>query len=212
MTHSATQELSSGGAGERSASYENAFEGIDAKRAYRPKRCTPPPKIKGIQTAIVVGPPGEEVHVDRWGRIKVQFHWDREGKKDDRASCWVRTGQAWAGPGMGSHFVPRVGQEVVVRFLDGNPDRPLVTGAIFNGENPPAVALPQDKTRSTTRTQSSPGGEGYNELTFEDQAGQEELFVRAERDENVEVGDAHATRIRANERLTVAKDRTKRVL
>lgn len=207
-THTAEQERSAGSAGERLATYGNAFEGIDAGRPYRPRRTTPLPRIRGIQTARVVGPPGEEIHTDRHGRVKVQLHWDRDGRSDDRSSCWVRTSQAWAGAGMGASFVPRVGQEVVVRFLEGDPDRPLVTGAIFNGENPVPAALPQEKTRATLRTSSSPGGGGYNELTFEDAAGQEDLFLRAQRDERVEVEDGHAARIGANEGIAVSKDRT----
>jgi type VI secretion system secreted protein VgrG len=211
VTHGVEQELSAGAAGERRARYENAFEGIEAGRAYRPRRATPRPRIRGIQTARVVGPAGEEVHTDRYGRVKVQLHWDRDGANDDRSSCWVRTAQAWAGAGMGASFVPRVGQEVVVRFLEGDPDRPLVTGAVFNGENPAPAALPQEKTRATLRTSTSPGGEGYNELTFEDAAGQEAVFLRAQRDEQVVVEDAHAAKVGANEGIAVAKDRSKTV-
>src|SRR5437868_11149210 len=120
---------------------------------------------------MVVGPGGEEIFTDQHGRIKVQFHWDREGKHDEHASCWMRLSQAWAGTGFGALFLPRIGHEVVVRFIDGDPDRPVVIGSVYNGANAPPVALPADKTQSTVRTASSPGSGGDNELLFEDSSG-----------------------------------------
>ena len=144
---------------------------------------TPRPTIPGAQTAIVVGPAGEEIHTDEHGRIKVQFHWDREGKSDDKSSCWIRVSQAWAGPGWGALFLPRIGQEVVVDFLEGDPDRPLVTGCVYNGQNlPPYRRCPGEKTKSTMRSSSSPGGGGFNELRFEDAAGEEEIYLHAQKD------------------------------
>jgi type VI secretion system secreted protein VgrG len=189
----------------------NEFTALPAGVRYRPRRVTHRPFAPGLQTATVVGPPGQESHPDPHGRIKIQFHWDREGRGNEQSSCWVRVGQPWAGCCWGSSFIPRVGQEVVVRFLEGNPDRPLVVGAVYNGSNPPPLALPEDRTRSTLRTDSSPRGEGFNELRFEDAAGAEEIYLRAQRDETLEVLNDKAQRIGGNEALLVEQDREKEV-
>jgi len=190
------------------SSYRNTFMAVAADRPYRPARRTPRPSIAGVQTATVVGPAGEEIHLDRHGRVKVQFHWDREGARDDRASAWVRTAQAWSGAGFGALLVPRVGQEVLVRFLEGDPDRPLVAGALYNGERPPGVTLPDEKTRSTQRTDSSPHGGGYSELRFEDRQGAEHVHLRAEKDERLETLNDKRQRVQGLERLGIGKDRT----
>ncbi|MFT3769477.1 MAG: type VI secretion system tip protein TssI/VgrG [Minicystis sp.] len=153
--------------------YWNHFTVVPAEVAYVPPR----PKRRSVQvalTATVVGPPGEEIHVDSLGQIKVQFHWDRAGGYDDRSSCWIRTMHPWGGAGWGVQFIPRVGMEVVVVFEGGDPDKPFVLGALYNGTHPPPFLLPGDKTRSGFRTQSSPGGAGHNELSFEDSAGNEQ--------------------------------------
>jgi len=212
VTHQGEQELGAGAATAITASYRNEFQGIAADQPYRPRRRSPRPRIAGVQTATVVGPAGEEIQTDQHGRIKVQLHWDREGKRDDASSCWIRVAQAWAGAGMGASFLPRIGQEVVIRYLEGDPDRPVVTGAVYNGRNPPPVELPRDRTRSTTRSDSSPGGGGSNELAFEDLAGGERIDHHAERDQHVVVEDAHRREVRHIEGLAVAEDRTKRVL
>jgi type VI secretion system secreted protein VgrG len=192
-------------------SYRNEFETLPAGVPYRPRRVTARPAIPGIQTATVVGPSGEELQPDSHHRIKVQFHWDREGQRNEQSSCWVRVGQSWAGEGWGSSFIPRVGQEVVVRFLEGNPDRPLVVGAVYNGSNPPPLALPDEKTKSTQRTDSSPGGGGFNEVRIEDSAGDEEVYLHAQKDENLETLNDKTQIIRANEALLVEKDRSRQV-
>jgi type VI secretion system secreted protein VgrG len=210
VVHRAEQGRARGG--DARTSYENAFDAIDAGRPYRPRRRTPWPRMAGIQTATVVVPAGEEVHTERHERVKVRFRWDREGKADDTASAWVRLAQPWAGAGMGAAFVPRVGQEVVIRFLDGDPDRPIVVGAVYNGQNVPPLELPHQKTRSTVRTASSPGSEGYNELRFEDDAGREQVFLHAERDRELEVRAEEERAVRGSAALTVDEDRTKRVL
>ncbi len=189
--------------------YRNRFRCIRADVPFRPERRTPRPTIPGAQTAIVVGPPGEEIHTDEHGRIKVQFHWDREGSRNDRSSCWIRVAQSWAGPGWGALYLPRIGQEVVVEFLEGDPDRPLVTGSVYNGSNPPPVSLPSEKTRSTLRSASSPGGNGSNELRFEDAAGEEEIFLHAQKDLNVVVENDETTRVGGNQSLTVQRDRSR---
>lgn len=162
--------------------YANEFVAIPDRTVFRPERWTPKPRIDGVQTAFVVGPKGEEIYTDKYGRVKVQFHWDRRGGKDEKSSCWVRTAQAWAGRSWGAMVLPRVGMEVVVSFLDGDPDRPLVTGHVNNAENTPVYALPDEKTKTSLKTRSTPGGKGFNELRFEDKKGKEQIFVHAERD------------------------------
>ncbi|OJH34178.1 type VI secretion system Vgr family protein [Cystobacter ferrugineus] len=191
--------------------YRNEFVCMPAQVPYRPARSTPRPSIAGAQTAIVVGPPGEEIHTDEHGRIKVQFHWDREGTRDDKSSCWMRVSQAWAGPGWGALYLPRIGQEVVVEFLEGDPDRPIVTGSVYNGQNPPPIDLPGDKTQSTLRSSSSPGGNGANELRFEDAAGREQLYVHAQKDFNIVVENDKSQRVGGNETLLVKKDRSRTI-
>ncbi len=163
------------------------FRAIAKDATFRGARRTAAPLVRGPQTAIVVGKSGEEIWTDKYGRVRVKFHWDRLGDGDsaaDACSCWVRVAQAWAGKRFGQLVIPRIGQEVVVSFLEGDPDRPLVTGAVYNAQNMPPVTLPDDATRSTFKTNSSKGGEGFNELRFEDKKGSEEIFVQAEKDYN----------------------------
>ena len=177
-------------------------------RPWRPPVRTPVPKIHGPQTAIVTGPEGEEIHVDEHGRVKVLFDWDRQHELTDDSSMWIRVAQSWAGNGFGALFIPRVGMEVVVEFIEGDPDRPLVTGCVYNGEAFASVALPEAKTQSTIRTQSSPGGAGFNELRFEDAAGAEEIFVHAQRDLREVVGRDRATTIGGDHRQTIRGSQT----
>ncbi len=189
------------------ARYRNTFTCIPLDLPYRPEaRLRPAPM--GPQTAVVVGPSGEEIHTDEHGRIKVQFHWDREGKKDDHSSCWVRVAQAWAGPGWGFVFIPRVGMEVVIQFLQGDPDRPLVTGCVYNGANPPPYALPDKKTQSTIRTASSPGSNGNNELRFEDAKDAEEVYLHAQRDMNEVVKRNHSASVGGSQSVSVGGDQS----
>lgn len=163
--------------------YRNRFECVPAEVTWRPRRLA-----QGLQqtleTATVVGPPGEEIYTDDHGRIKVRFHWDREGVGAE-TSCWVRVSQPWSGPSMGTQWIPRVGHEVLVAFLEGDADRPIVIGSAYNGAHGTPFGVPGDRTRSGLRTSSSPGGGGHNELSFQDAAGHEEVFLRAERDLNV---------------------------
>jgi type VI secretion system secreted protein VgrG len=188
--------------------YRCHLEAIRAKVPFRPERRTPRPVIPGPQTAVVVGPSGEEIHTDKHGRIKVQFHWDRQGKKDDGSSCWMRVSQAWAGPGWGALYLPRIGQEVVVEFLEGQPDRPIVSGAVYNGANPPPYDLPKEKTKSTLKSDTSPGGGGFNELRFEDAKGSEEIHFHAQKDLAVVVENDKDQKVHGNETLAVDKDRS----
>ncbi len=191
--------------------YRNTFECIDAEVTFRPTRTARRPVIAGAQTATVVGPEGEEIYTDEHGRIKVQFHWDRAGNRDENSSLWIRVAQAWAGSGWGFMFVPRIGMEVVVTFLEGNPDRPLVTGCVYNGENTPSYTLPDDKTKSWIRTNSSHTTGGYNELRFEDLAGSEEVYLRAEKDFNELVKHDHTTTVDHDQTNTVHGQQTETV-
>ncbi len=204
------------------AEYGNEFTLHPHAVTWRAPLSTPKGLVRGPQTALVTGPAGEELHVDQHGRIKVQFHWDRQGQYDDHSSCWVRVAQAWAGNGYGTMFIPRVGMEVVVDFLEGDPDQPLVTGCVYNGINKPPYDLPAHATRSTIKTLSSKGGGGTNELRFEDKKGSEEVFLQAQKALNVQVkanehhqiggsldlkvGDYRKTTIEANDHLHVKGD------
>jgi len=183
--------------------YSNTFTCIPADVHYRPPQVHQRPVMRGPQSAVVTGPEGEEVYIDGYGRIKVQFIWDREGKKDENSSCFLRVTQAWAGNNWGSSFIPRIGHEVIVSFLDGDPDRPIVTGSVYNGANKPPYRL--SKTESGIKTHSTPGGTSanYNELRFEDQKGGEQIYIHAEKDLN--------TMVEHDETLTVDHDRIKTI-
>ncbi|MEX2138952.1 MAG: type VI secretion system tip protein VgrG [Pirellulales bacterium] len=167
--------------------YRNHFTCIPDSVTYRPQRITPEPVIHGSQTAVVVGPKGEEIYTDKYGRIKVQFHWDREGKKDDKTSCWIRCSQISAGKNWGVMSIPRIGQEVVVSYLEGDPDCPLVTGVVYNAEQMPAYTLPDEKTKSYIKTNTSLGGDGYNEIRFEDKKDKEQIYIHAEKNMDIRV-------------------------
>ncbi|WP_437669530.1 type VI secretion system Vgr family protein [Sorangium sp. So ce131] len=189
--------------------YGNRFQVVPAEVPFRPPSVTPWPTIKGIQTAIVVGPPNEEVFTDEHGRIKVQFHWDREGKRDSQSSCWIRVSQIWAGSAWGAVFLPRIGHEVVVDFLEGDPDRPLVVGSVYHGTNVPPYALPAERTKSTIKSNSSTGGGGFNELRFEDKKGSEEIFLHGQKDWSIAIEHDKRQWIGNDEMLEVAHDRSK---
>lgn len=176
--------------------YTNAFEAFPATVPFHPPLGGPRPRAAGCETALVVGPSGEEIWTDKHGRIKVQFAWDRDGKKDDKSSLWIRVAQSMAGKGFGSLFLPRVGQEVVVSYLNGDPDRPLVTGCVYNGTNTPPYTLPTNQTQSGILTRSSKQGTAGNELRFEDKKDAEEVFLHAQKDLKVEVEDAVTTTIK----------------
>lgn len=167
-------------AGEAPTSYHNQLVCMPRDVTFRAPKMRAP-IVDGPQTAVVVGPAGEEIYTDELGRIKVQFHWDRYAQHDEHASCWLRVSQSMAAPNWGAVYLPRIGHEVVVTFLEGDPDRPLVTGAVYNGLHHPPYALPENKTRTVFRTQSHKA-KGYNELSFEDEANQEEIYFRAQKD------------------------------
>ncbi len=165
-------------------SYSNTFTCIPLSVPFRPLRITPRPTVKGLQPAVVTGPSGEEIYSDKYGRVKVQFFWDRLGKKNENSSCWIRVSQPWAGKNWGAVFLPRIGQEVIVDFLESDPDQPLITGRVYNAEQMPPYTLPDMQTRSTIQSRSSKGGgpPNYNEIRFEDLKGSEQIFVNAEKD------------------------------
>ncbi len=199
--------------------YEAEFEAIPSGVLYRAPMITPKAVIEGPQTAVVTGPAGEEIHCDEHGRVKVQFHWDRLGQKDDKSSCWMRVSQAWSGSGYGGMIIPRIGNEVIVSFLEGDPDQPLVTGHVYNGGLMYGYSLPGDKTRTSLKTYSSPGGNGFNELRFEDAAGSEEVFLHAQKDWNIvvlndrtqSIGHDHTHVVDHDETMEVKNDRTRKV-
>jgi type VI secretion system secreted protein VgrG len=164
-----------------------SFSAIPADTSYRPPRNTPKPTIQGAQTAVVVGPPGEEIYTDEYGRVKVQFHWDREHAYGPDSSCWIRVAQSWAGKKWGILFTPRIDHEVVVEFLEGDPDQPIITGRVYNADHIPPYALPDNKTISTMKSYSSKGGDGFNELRFEDKKGKEQIFIHAQRNLDIRV-------------------------
>ncbi|MCV4274402.1 type VI secretion system tip protein VgrG [Pseudomonas capsici] len=179
--------------------YRNRFLATPWAVFYRPALEHTKPRVLGTQTATVTGPKGEEIHCDQYGRVKVQFHWDREGQADDKTTCWLRVSSAWAGDRYGGISIPRIGMEVLVTFLEGDPDQPLVNGCLYHKENQVPYPLPANKTRTVFKTLSSPGGGGYNELRIEDKKGAEQIYIHAQRDwdENIE----HDQKIRVgNER------------
>jgi len=175
--------------------YTNSFTCIPHDIPYRPLPVSKKPVIVGIQTAVVTGPSGEEIYTDDYGRVKVQFFWDREGKKDDKTSCWIRVGQIWAGQGWGGIWIPRIGHEVIVSFIEGDPDRPLITGSVYNAQQTVPYQLPPNATQSGIKSRSSKGGttDNYNEIRFEDKKGAEQIQVHAEKnmDTSIEADETH---------------------
>ena len=187
-------------------SYKNTFQCIPNDVPFRPERRTPRPAIKGVQTAIVTGPGGEEVHTDEHGRVKVHFHWDREGGLDEKSSCWIRVSQLWAGGGWGAMWLPRIGHEVIVDFIEGDPDRPIIVGRVYHGANVPPYPLPGEKTKSTVKSNSSLGGGGSNELRFEDKAGAEEIYLHGQKDYSIKIEHDKSQIIGNDESLDVGHD------
>jgi type VI secretion system secreted protein VgrG len=184
-------------------SWKISGRAVPAAQPYHPLRATPKPRIDGVESAVIVGPKGQTIHTDEHARVRVQFHWDRAGRFDEASSCWIRVSQGWAGAGFGLLALPRVGQEVLVAFYGGDPDQPVVVGRVFNGPNPVPYKLPEHATRSTWRSESVPGSEGFNELLFEDARGRELVYLQAER--NLE------QLVKVDESLSVGHNRTKQV-
>lgn len=199
--------------------YVARYSAIPMAQQYRPRRISDRPIISGPQTAVVVGPKGKEIHLDDYGRVKVQFHWDRYGKADERSSCWIRVAQSSAGPGWGTFNIPRIGHEVIVYFLDGDPDRPIINGCVYNGENRPPVSNAGRKTpgavgagmngmMTSLRSQSLGGSGGHNEITMNDTAGAEGLFIKAQKDEVHTVGNNREDTVGNDEQRSVGNNQT----
>ena len=187
------------------------FTAMRSDEQFRPARTTAKPVVPGPQTAIVVGREGDEIFTDKYGRVKVQFHWDRYGGANETSSCWIRVAQTWAGKRWGAIRIPRVGQEVIVEFLEGDPDRPIITGRVYNGSAMPPYTLPAHKTMSTVKTNSSKGGQGFNEIRFEDAKGSEQLFIHAERNEDIRVKASCFETIGGSRHLIVGGDQREHI-
>jgi type VI secretion system secreted protein VgrG len=191
--------------------YTNEFIAIPHSVPFRPLRLTPQPVVRGPETGIVVGPKGEEIFVDKYGRVKVHFHWDRQGKSEENSSGWIRVAQPWAGKQWGTLFIPRVGDEVLVEFLHGEIDRPVVIGSLYNGEDGPPVSLPAGQTITTIKSNSTKGGGGSNELRFEDKKGSEEIYLHGQRDWRTVVEHDQYETIGNNKTVEVGGNRTQTV-
>ena len=193
--------------------YSNSFRCIPASVTFRPLRVTPHPTVMGPQPAVVVGPSGEEIYTDQYGRVKVQFFWDRVGQNNENSSCWIRVSQLFAGKGWGAMFLPRIGQEVIVDFLEGDPDQPLITGRVYNADQTTPGALPDEMNVSGWRTHSTKGGGDHdaNVLAFDDKKGSEVFYMRAEKDMAVRVQNNEDTHVMNNQTITVDNDRTETV-
>ncbi len=207
VSHSATQRQSyEEYATNENNHYLNHFSVILNDIKFRPAARTPKPLVRGTQTAIVTGPSGEEIYTDEHGRVKVQFHWDRYGKADESSSCWIRVSQMWAGQGYGGFSLPRIGQEVIIDFEEGDPDRPLVIGRVHHGDNRTPYKLPDKKTISTLKSNSSKGGDGFNELRFDDERGKEQIFIHAEKNHDVRIKNNDFKYVGNNSHTVVEKD------
>jgi type VI secretion system secreted protein VgrG len=191
--------------------YENTFTCIPLALPFVPPQIAIKPTVQGTQTALVVGPKGEEIFTDKYGRVKVQFNWDREGKLDADSSCWVRVAHPWAGKRWGTIFIPRIGMEVVVDFLEGDPDRPIIVGCVYNADMMPPYTLPDEMTKSTTKTMSSKGGEGFNEIRFEDKKGKEQVFIHGEKDQDIRIKNDRREWIGNDRHLMVIRDKRERI-
>ncbi len=193
--------------------YSNSFRCIPASVPFRPQRVTPHPTVMGPQTAVVVGPSGEEIYTDQYGRVKVQFFWDRVGQNNENSSCWLRVSQLFAGKGWGAMFLPRIGQEVIVDFLEGDPDQPLIVGRVYNADQTTPGALPDKMNVSGWRTHSTKGGGEHdaNVLAFDDTKGSEVFYQRAEKDMAIRVQNNEDIHVMNNQTITVDQDRTETV-
>jgi type VI secretion system secreted protein VgrG len=189
------------------------IEAIDAKTPFRPERRTAKPVVQGAQTAIVVGKAGEEIFTDKYGRVKVQFHWDRYGKQDEKSSCWIRVSQVWAGKAWGAIHIPRIGQEVIVSFLEGDPDQPIITGRVYNGDSMPPYGLPANATQSGIKSRSSKGGgeANFNEIRFEDKKGSEQVYIHAEKNQDIVVENDETRQVGHDQAEKVGHDRSREV-
>ncbi len=197
------EQYATGMSAAREGGYMVSLEVTPASIPFRPARTSRIPVMRGPQTATVVGPAGEEIYTDEYSRVKVQFHWDRLGGNDENSSCFIRVSAAWAGSGWGFIQIPRIGQEVIVDFVEGDPDKPIITGRVYNNDQMPPYDLPANATQSGWKSNSSPGGGGFNELRFEDKAGAEEVYFQAQKD--------HTELVKNDENRTIQHDMNERV-
>jgi len=214
-------DYGAGGGNNGGVQYSNSITVVDSKTAFRSSQITPKPIVQGPQTALVVGPSGEEIYTDNYSRVKVQFHWDRYGEKNENSSCWMRVSQLWAGKNWGGIHIPRIGQEVIVDFLEGDPDHPIITGRVYNAEQMPPYDLPANKTQSGIKSRSSKGGTpaNFNEIRMEDKKGEEQVYIHAEKnqdnivenDETTFVGHDRTEEVIHDEDITIGHDRTEKV-
>ncbi len=193
-----------------SSEYHNAFACMPADVPFRPARVTARPVVQGPQPAVIVGPSGEEIHTDKYGRVKVHFFWDRYGAKDGTDTCWIRVAELWAGKSWGMIFTPRIGQEVIVEFLEGDPDQPLITGRVYNAEQMPPYALPTNMTQSGIKTRSTKEGgtDDFNELRFEDKKGKEDIYFHAQKDFHRYVENDDDLQVMHDQTITIKNNRT----
>ena len=191
--------------------YSCSFKSIDATQQFRAPRITPKPTIPGPQTAMVVGPSDKEIYTEEFGRVKVQFHWDRYGTIDENSSCWIRVAQGWAGKNWGAMYIPRIGQEVIVEFLEGDPDRPIITGRVYNDKAMPPYEPKTNPTMSTIKSNSSKDGGGFNEIRFEDKKGEEQIFIHGEKNLDIRVKNDRFETVINNRHLHVEKDKFEHV-
>ena len=206
--HLRVDDYESIGTGTEGPDYRCEFTAIDSRRPYRAPRTTKKPIVEGPQSAVVVGQKDQEIWTDEYGRVKVQFFWDREGQLDENSSCWVRVSQLWAGSGFGGIHIPRIGQEVIVDFLEGDPDRPVITGRLYNADNMPPYTLPQNQTQSGIKSRSTKDGtpDNFNEIRFEDKKGEEELFIHAEKTQTTKVKGSQSISVDGSRSISVGGD------
>jgi type VI secretion system secreted protein VgrG len=216
VTHEAKQTGAFTAAGGATLSYKNDFHCIPIALPFRPQRLTPKARVEGTQTAVVVGPKGQEIFTDKYGRVKVQFNWDRDGKNDANSSCWIRVATIWAGKRWGATFLPRIGQEVIVDFLEGDPDRPIIVGSVYNADQmPPYLGEGPDSKHkhdpnlSGVKSNTTPGGQGFNELRLDDTKDKQQVFIHAERNMDVRVKNDSMELVLNNRHLIVGSDDTK---
>ena len=210
VTHASVEaeELEGASGGEV---YHNRFECVPLSVPHRPRRTVSKPRVMSVQTAVVTGPSGEEIHTDEWGRVKVRFHWDRDNPADETSSVWLRCRQEWTGAGFGWLWTPRIGQEVVVQFVDGDPDRPIAFGAVYDANALLPYDLPAEKTKSTFKSNSSRGGGGFNEIRFEDAAGREEYFFHSQKDTNEVILNNETITVGNNQTITIGSNQTQTI-
>ena len=207
------QSVMDDGSGDSTSTARVSLSAIPMKVPYRPARIHPKPMIHGVQTAIVCGPAGNEIHCDKYGRVKVQFHWDRKNKRDDNSSHWIRISNTMAGANWGQISIPRIGQEVIVSFLEGDPDRPIITGRVYNDQQMPPYGLPDNKTQSGFKSRSSPGGGSadFNEFRFEDKKGSEQVYLHAQKNFDEVIEEQHTITVQKKDQITKVEQGNRKI-